>query len=60
VNLTVADSDPEARYLEARAALIAYLKHKIEIADWHGGSDACNDLRVLEAEQAGRSAHLAS
>lgn len=35
---------------EQRAALIAYLKMKVEQADWHGVSDAANDLRVLEAE----------
>lgn len=35
--------------MKGRAELIAYLKHKVEICDWHGASDACNDLRVLEA-----------
>jgi hypothetical protein len=33
-----------------RAALIAYLREKVEIGDWHGVSDAANDLRVLEAQ----------
>lgn len=33
----------------ARETLIAYLKLKVEEADWHGVSDAANDLRVLEA-----------
>jgi hypothetical protein len=32
-----------------RDTLIAYLKMKVEQADWHGVSDAANDLRVLEA-----------
>lgn len=34
-----------------REVLIAYLKMKVEQADWHGVSDAANDLRVLEAQQ---------
>ncbi len=38
------------KYFAARDALIEYLKHKTEVADWHGVSDAANDLRVLEAE----------
>lgn len=37
-------------YEEHRAALIAYLRSKVEIGDWHGVSDAANDLRVLEAQ----------
>jgi hypothetical protein len=37
-------------YEQARAALIEYMRHKIEIEDWHGVSDAANDLRVLEAQ----------
>lgn len=35
---------------EQRAALITYLKAKLEQCDWHGVSDAANDLRVLEAQ----------
>lgn len=38
-------------YEEHRSVLIAYLKAKIEISDWHGVSDAANDLRELEATQ---------
>lgn len=34
-----------------RAALIEYLKVKTAEGDWHGVSDAANDLRVLEAQQ---------
>lgn len=34
---------------ERRAALIRDLLGKAVIADWHGVSDAANDLRVLEA-----------
>lgn len=33
-----------------RKALIDYLHSKIKDGDWHGVSDAANDLRVLEAE----------
>ena len=36
-----------------RETLIAYLKMKVEQADWHGVSDAANDLRVLEASMVG-------
>jgi phosphoserine phosphatase len=36
-------------YEEKRERLIQYLKMKVEEADWHGVSDAANDLRVLEA-----------
>lgn len=34
---------------EQRLALINYLHAKITDCDWHGVSDAANDLRVLEA-----------
>lgn len=30
--------------------LVTYLKMKVEEGDWHGVSDAANDLRVLEAQ----------
>lgn len=32
------------------SALLSYLSVKVEAADWHGVSDAANDLRVLEAQ----------
>ena len=38
-------------YEEHHKALVAYLLAKVETKDWHGVSDAANDLRVLEAEQ---------
>lgn len=38
-------------YDEQRAALLADLDGKRFRGDWHGVSDAANDLRVLEAEQ---------
>lgn len=44
----------QAEYEAHRAVLIAYLGEKVKIADWHGASDCCNDLRVLEAEWSGR------
>lgn len=39
-------------YEQQRQALIEYLKVKVEQCDWHGVSDAANDLRVLEASYA--------
>jgi hypothetical protein len=39
-----------ADYHSRRDTLIAYLRVKCDQADWHGVSDAANDLRVLEAE----------
>lgn len=41
------------RFDERRRTLITYLHDKVREADWHGVSDAANDLRVLEA-RAGR------
>lgn len=58
MNLTVTD-DIEDRYFKARAALIEYLRHKIDVADWHGVSDAANDLRVLEAQHSAQFHHEA-
>lgn len=37
-------------YEQQHAALKQYLLAKVAIADWHGVSDAANDLRVLEAQ----------
>jgi hypothetical protein len=37
----------------AITVLKEYLLHKAEECDWHGISDAANDLRVLEAELKG-------
>jgi len=36
-----------------RAILIEYLKAKADAEDWHGVSDAANDLRELDAELKG-------
>jgi hypothetical protein len=41
-----------ADYLRKRDTLIKYLREKTTESDWHGVSDAANDLRVLEAEHA--------
>jgi predicted cupin superfamily sugar epimerase len=41
-----------ADYLRKRDTLIKYLREKTDESDWHGVSDAANDLRVLEAEHA--------
>jgi len=37
-------------YETQRNILIEYMQVMIARADWHGVSDAANDLRVLEAE----------
>jgi phosphoserine phosphatase len=46
--LSMVEIDPMT-YAEHHAALVAYLLVKVEARDWHGVSDAANDLRVLEA-----------
>lgn len=38
-------------YEEHHHTLVEYLQAKVAIADWHGVSDAANDLRVLEAQR---------
>ena len=38
-------------YETQRAILMEYMQVMIARGDWHGVSDAANDLRVLEAEQ---------
>ncbi len=43
-----------ARFCADRDRLIEYLKMKVEQADWHGVSDAANDIRVLEAANSGQ------
>lgn len=39
-----------ANLLARRVVLIEYLKMKVDERDWHGVSDAANDLRELEVE----------
>lgn len=36
--------------LRHRATFIEYLRHRIEDEDWHGASEAANDLRELDCE----------
>jgi len=43
-----------AEYQKNRAAYIEYLLMCVRLGDWHGVSDAANDLRVLEAKQEAR------
>jgi hypothetical protein len=38
-------------YETQRLILIEYMRVMIARGDWHGVSDAANDLRVLEAEE---------
>ena len=38
-------------YETQRAILLEYMQVMIARGDWHGVSDAANDLRVLEAEE---------
>ena len=41
-------------YLQAlRVTMIAYMRAKVEDADWHGVMDASADLREIEAELKG-------
>lgn len=35
---------------EQRKVLVDYLRMKVEAEDWHGVSDAANDLREIDAE----------
>jgi len=37
-------------YRTKRDILIKYLQVKVSECDWHGVSDAANDLRVMEAQ----------
>lgn len=43
------------KYQEQRTKLIEYMKMKIDQQDWHGVSDAANDLRDLDSEWKGRN-----
>jgi hypothetical protein len=37
-------------YEEHHAVLVAYLKAKVEVGDWHAVADAAMDLRELEVK----------
>jgi hypothetical protein len=43
----------EKAVLEYRSALVMYLQHKVLVEDWHGVSDAANDLREVDAHLRG-------
>jgi hypothetical protein len=49
-NWKVVYTEDEKKYEEQRQAYIDYLNLKVIEGDWHGVSDAANDLRVLEAK----------
>jgi hypothetical protein len=38
------------RLAERKETMIRYLLHKVGEQDWHGVSDAANDLREIEVE----------
>jgi len=38
----------EQQLLAHRSTLLAYLRAKADIEDWHGVSDAANDLREID------------
>ena len=41
-------------YEEHRAALIQYLKAKVDICDWHAVRDAAVDIEIVEAREKAR------
>ena len=45
------DMQEKSYYAKNRAAYIEYLLMCVRLGDWHGVSDAANDLRVLEAKK---------
>ncbi len=47
-------------YEEHHHILVEYLKSKVALGDWHGVSDAANDLRELEARHRGTIHHWVS
>lgn len=52
-------TDPHrARLLAMRDVLVRYLHVKVAAEDWHGVSDAANDLRELDAELRARKGQL--
>ena len=36
--------------LEHRKVMISYLRHKMQLEDWHGVQDAGSDLREIDTE----------
>jgi len=51
INTDTLNSHTPSEYEKNRAAYIAYLLMCVRLGDWHGVSDAANDLRVLEAKE---------
>jgi hypothetical protein len=47
------DIERKQHLMALHATVIAYLQAKVSDADWHGVSDAANDLREIEAELRG-------
>ena len=45
------DMREKSYYKKNRAAYVEYLLMCVRLGDWHGVSDAANDLRVLEARE---------
>lgn len=45
----------QADYLDRREKYVEYLMMKVQMSDWHGVSDAANDLRELDAEWRGEN-----
>lgn len=45
-----ADDEQLAKLRERRRVYIEYARHRIDDEDWHGVSDAANDLRELDCE----------
>jgi hypothetical protein len=45
------NATPISDYEKNRDAYVEYLLMCVRLGDWHGVSDAANDLRVLEAKQ---------
>lgn len=46
-------------YEEHHAVLVAYLKAKVEIGDWHAVWDAAMDLKTIEAEENAKNSSAA-
>jgi hypothetical protein len=52
------NAEKYAAYRRARQQMIDYLLLKVNEEDWHGASDAANDIRVMEAKQSVESLFL--
>jgi hypothetical protein len=52
------NAEKYAAYRRARQQMIDYLLLKVNEEDWHGVSDAANDIRVMEAKHSVESLFL--